>query len=298
MAVAASRPRRVNWTPYLFVAPATVLVLALSVLTTVYTLGVSFTDWAFNRPGVKIVGLANFQKAVSDAAFRDSLAHSAVFVAGVVIVSLAMGVACALALNERVRGRTAVRAVVITPWVLSEVVTGIMWSLLLGPSAGVLTTAARGIGWDPQFLSNPVNAMISLVLVESWRSIGFVMLFILAALQGIDRTMYEAAHVDGASRWQRFRFITLPLLMSTILVATILLSIGNFNLVTIILSLTGGGPVRHTETAALFMWREAFTYFEPGYGAAVAMIMTVLNVAAALIYIRVLGRRGTTDEAS
>jgi ABC-type sugar transport system permease subunit len=295
MAVTVTRARRINWAPYLFIAPAAVLVLALSVVTTFYTLGVSFTDWAFNRPGVKIVGLENFQKALGDAAFRDSLGHSVVFVAGVVIVSLGLGLACALALNERVKGRTAVRAVVITPWVLSEVVTGIMWSLLLGPSAGVLTTAARSVGWNPQFLSTPTNAMISLILVESWRSVGFVMLFVLAALQGIDRSLYEAAHVDGASRWQRFQFITLPLVTSTILVAMILLSIGNFNLVTIILSLTGGGPVRHTETAALFMWREAFTYFEPGYGAAVAMIMTVINVAAAWVYIRVLGRRGATD---
>jgi ABC-type sugar transport system permease subunit len=290
MAVAVTR-RRVNWAPYLFVAPATLLVLGLSVLTTFYTLAVSFTDWAFNRPGVKFVGLANFQKALLDASFRDSLGHSVVFVAGVVVVSLGLGLACAVALNERVTGRTLVRAVVITPWVLSEVVTGIMWSLLLGPSAGVLTLAARSVGWDPQFLSTPANAMVSLILVESWRSVGFVMLFILAALQGIDRTLYEAAHVDGASRWQRFSHITLPLLMSTILVATILLSIGNFNLVTMILSLTGGGPVRHTETAALFMWREAFTYFEPGYGASVA----VMNVVGALVYIRLLGRRGATE---
>ncbi len=295
MAVAVTRGRRVNWAPYLFIAPAAVLVMALSVLTTFYTLGVSFTDWAFNRPSVKIVGLDNFQKAFGDATFRDSLGHSVVFVAGVVIVSLCLGLACALALNERVKGRTAVRAVVITPWVLSEVVTGIMWSLLLGPSAGVLTIAARSLGWNAQFLSTPTNAMISLILVESWRSVGFVMLFVLAALQGIDPSLYEAAHVDGASRWQRFRFITLPLVTSTILVTMILLSIGNFNLVTIILSLTGGGPVRHTETAALFMWREAFTYFEPGYGASVAMIMTVINVAAAWVYIRVLGRRGATD---
>jgi ABC-type sugar transport system permease subunit len=285
----------VNWAPYLFIAPAAVLVLALSVVTTFYTLGVSITDWAFNRPSVKIVGLENFHKALSDAAFRASLGHSLVFVAGVVAVSLAIGLACALALNERIRGRTAIRAIVITPWVLSEVVTGIMFSLLLGPSAGVLTIAARSVGWDPQFLGTPTNAMISLILVESWRSVGFVMLFVLAALQGIDGAMYEAAHVDGASRWQRFWFITLPLLTSTLLVATILLSIGNFNLVTMILSLTGGGPVRHTETAALFMWREAFTYFEPGYGAAVAVLMTGINVAAALAYIRVLGRRGATD---
>ncbi len=295
MALAATRGRRVNWTPYLFIAPAALLVFALSVVTTFYTVGVSLTDWAFNRPSVKIVGLDNFVKALGDTAFRQSLGHSIVFVVGVVVVSLGMGLACALALNERVRGRTAIRAIVITPWVLSEVVTGIMWSLLLGPSAGVLTTAARSAGWDPQFLATPTNAMISLILVESWRSIGFVMLFVLAALQGIDGAMYEAANVDGASRFQRFRFITLPLLTSTILVATILLSIGNFNLLTIILSLTGGGPVRHTETAALFMWREAFTYFEPGYGSAVAIIMTAVNALAAWAYIRVLGRRGATD---
>ena len=295
MALAATRVRRVNWTPYLFIAPAAVLVFTLSVVTTFYTVGVSLTDWAFNRRGVKFVGLDNFRKALEDAAFRASLGHSVVSVAGVVVVSLGVGLACALALNERVKGRTAIRAIVITPWVLSEVVNGIMWSLLLGPSAGVLTIAARGAGWDPQFLSTPSNAMISLILVESWRSIGFVMLFVLAALQGIDGAMYEAANVDGASRFQRFRFITLPLLTSTILVATILLSIGNFNLLTIILSLTGGGPVQHTETAALFMWREAFTYFEPGYGSAVAIIMTAVNALAAWAYIRVLGRRGATD---
>lgn len=288
----AARRSRINWTPYLFVAPATLLVFAFSLVATVFTFGASLTNWSFNRPSVRFVGLQNFERAFRDADFVASLRHAGAFVGGVVLVSLLLGLVCALALNERVRGRVAIRAIVITPWVLSEVVTGLMFALLLGSSAGALTDAARSLGWDPQFLATPVNAMISLILVESWRSIGFVMLFILAALQGIDLTLYEAALIDGASRWQRFRFVTFPLLLPTLLITTILLSIGNFNLLTIILSLTGGGPIRHTETTSLLMWRTAFTYFEPGYASAIAVVMTSINVVASLVYIRLLGGRG------
>lgn len=291
----SARLMRVNWMPFLFIMPAVLLVFTLSIATSAFTLGASLTDWAFNRPSWQFVGLDNYLAMARSSEFWSALGRSGVFVGGVVVVSITFGLACALALNGPVRGRALMRAIIITPWVLSEVVTGLMFVFLLGSTSGALTIAAQSIGWDPQFLATPRNAMISLIVVESWRSIGFVMVFMLAALQSIDGALYEAAQIDGASRWQRFHSITFPLIAGTILITTILLSIGNFNLVTIILALTGGGPIRHTETVALLMWREAFEYFQPGFASSIAMLMAIVNILAVLGYNRLLGRQGATE---
>lgn len=285
---------RAHRTAYLFVAPASILVIALSIVTTLYTAGASLTDWSFNKPAVNLVGLANYLRAFQDDNFVDSLRHSAVFVAGVLVLSILLGLACGLALNERIHFRVPIRTIIIIPWVISEIVTGMIWGFMVGP-AGIVTSAAKSMGVSLNILGEPGSAMLALIVAESWRSIGFVMLFVLAALQTIDVQLYEAAHVDGATRWARLRHITLPLITPTLLVVSILLTIGNFNLVSVILALTNGGPIRHTETTALFMWRASFQYFQPGYGSAVAVIMSAINMAAAIAYVRLLGRQGATE---
>ena len=147
--------------------------------------------------------------------------------------------ALALALNEPVRFRTFFRSTVVLPWALTAVVVGVMWRWILIPDIGIANYMLSGLGINVSFFLNPVTAMATMILVEVWRSTGYGMILVLAGLQGIDGTLYEAARIDGAGYWRALHHITLPLLVPTLLVATILLSIRSVNLIDIPLVVTG-----------------------------------------------------------
>jgi ABC-type sugar transport system permease subunit len=164
--------------------------------------------------------------------------------------------------------------------VISELATGVFWSLLLRTD-GILGQALGGP------LNSANGAMISLILVETWRSVGFVTVMVLASLQSIDQSLYEAAKVDGASRFRMTWSITVPLVTPSLVTAAILLMVGNFNLVTIIIALTGGGPISATTTTALYMYQQSFVYFHIGYGATIAIVMSVVNVLAMMVFMAI-----------
>ena len=238
----------------------------------------SFTNWHIGRPQWSFIGFGNYLRAAADPLMISSLVASLVFVTSVVAISVSAGFVIAVALNRKFRGRAAMRGLVVVPWVISELATGVFWSLLL-----------RTDGPLGQLFNGPLNsatgAMVALILVEVWRSVGFVTVMTLASLQSIDPSLYEAAKVDGAGRLRTTWSITLPLVTPTLVIASILLMIGNFNLVTIIIALTGGGPISATTTTALYMYQQSFVYFHIGYGATIAIVMSVINVLAMLVFI-------------
>lgn len=280
--------------PYLLVLPATIMIGIFVVLSLVYTFRSSFTNWDAARLTISWVGWNNFKRLFKDDQFVSSLWHSAVFVIGVVVISVVAGVLIAVMLNFRFRGRTAVRVIVMVPWILSEIAVGVVWTLILAPD-GVFATVLKHLGIDINPLGGSVSAMIFLILVESWRSIGLVTVIVLASLQTINPDLYEAASLDGASARQSFFKITLPLLRSTVTVVSVLLLIGNFNIVSLILSLTAGGPTGATTTTALYMYKESFVYFHFGYASAVAVAMSVINVIALVIMVAVGGRKDYSE---
>jgi multiple sugar transport system permease protein len=167
-----------------------------------------------------------------------------------------------------------------------------MWRWILLPDIGIVNYLLSGVGVNVSFFLSPAAAMATMVVVEVWRSTGYGMILLLAGLQGIDRTLYEAARIDGAGFWRALRHITLPLLVPTLLVATILLSIRSINLIDIPLVVTGGGPARMTETLGLYMWKESFSFHHIGYGSAVAIVMFAINLVLTVLYIRALRRDG------
>ncbi len=276
--------------PYLLVAPAVILVFALTVYPTLYVLQTSFTDWNLMRTVTKSVGFENYVDLARDALALRALGNTAVFLVGSLALILGLGLALALALNERVRFRTFYRSTVVLPWALTAVVVGVMWRWILIPDIGIANYMLAGLGINISFFLSPAAALATMILVEVWRSTGYGMILVLAGLQGIDGTLYEAARIDGAGFWRAFRYITLPLLVPTLLVATILLSIRSVNLIDIPLVVTGGGPARMTETLGLYMWKEAFSFYHIGYGSAVAMVMFAINLALTVLYIRSLSR--------
>lgn len=277
--------RKLDLFPYALIAPAGILVAAFTVLSLVFTGIVSFTNWDVARRGISFIGMANYARAMADGELIGSFVRSGVFVMSVTVISTLAGFLLAVAVNRKLRGQSMLRAFIIVPWVISELTTGVFWMILLMPDAPL-----------GQVLGGPLRtgtgAMTALILVECWRSVGFAMVMMLASLQSIDESLYEAARVDGAGGWRITWLITLPLVSPTMLIVAILLAIGNFNLVTIILALTGGGPIDATKTVALHMYQYSFQYFQIGYGAAIAIMMSVVNVIAMGIFILLQRGRG------
>jgi ABC-type sugar transport system permease subunit len=263
--------------PYLLVGPGAIFVGAFTLLSLAYTVFASFTDWDIGRPKWNFIGFGNFVRAALDPLMISSLLASLVFVISVVFISVVVGFIIAVALNRKFGGQSSMRALVVVPWVISELATGVFWSLLL-----------RTDGILGQVFGGPLNtangAMISLILVEVWRSVGFVTVMMLASLQSIDQSLYEAAKVDGASRARMTWSITVPMVTPSLVTAAILLMVGNFNLVTIIIALTGGGPISATTTTALYMYQQSFVYFHIGYGATIAIVMSVVNVLFMIVF--------------
>ena len=276
--------------PYLLVAPAVILVFALTVYPTIYVLQTSFTDWNLMRTVTKPVGLQNYLDLATDSLALRALLNTVVFLVGSLALILVLGLALALALNEPLRFRTFFRSTVVLPWALTAVVVGVIWRWILIPDIGIVNYMLAGLGINVSFFLSPAAALATMIVVEVWRSTGYGMILLLAGLQGIDTTLYEAARIDGAGFWKALRFITLPLLVPTLLVATILLSIRSVNLIDIPLVVTGGGPARMTETLGLYMWKESFAFYHIGYGSAVAMVMFAINLVLTVFYIRSLSR--------
>ena len=276
--------------PYLFVAPAVLLVFALTVSPIVYVIRTSLTDWNLTRTITQDVGLENYVEMANDPLVLRALVNTGVFVGGSTLLILVLGLALALALNEPIRFRTFFRSSVILPWALTAVVVGVMWQWILIPDIGIVNYMLSTVGLNVTFFLDPHIALGTMTMIEVWRSTGYGMIILLAGLQAIDSTLYEAARIDGAGFWKNLRYITLPLLVPTLLVAVILLSIRSVNLIDIPLVVTGGGPARMTETLGLYMWKESFSFYHIGYGSAVAVVMFLLNLILTVFYIRVMTR--------
>lgn len=276
--------------PYLLVAPAVILVFALTVYPTIYVLQTSFTDWNLMRTVTRPVGLQNYLDLAQDSLALRALLNTVLFLVGSLALILVLGLALALALTEPVRFRAFFRSTVVLPWALTAVVVGVMWRWMLIPDIGIVNYMLAGLGINISFFLSPAVALGTMILVEVWRSTGYGMILLLAGLQGIDTTLYEAARIDGAGFWRALRHITLPLLVPTLLVTTILLSIRSVNLIDIPLVVTGGGPARMTETLGLYMWKESFSFHHIGYGSAVAIVMFAINLVLTVFYIRSLSR--------
>jgi ABC-type sugar transport system permease subunit len=286
--MAPAQKRRIDIFPFLLIAPAVLLVGAFTVLSLLFTGVASLTNWDIGRRVTSFIGFDNYVRAFADPDLINSFIRSGIFVTSVVALSVMTGFLIAVGLNRKFPGQGVVRALVIVPWVISELATGVFWMILLMPDAPLGSLLGGP-------LRSASGAMVSLIFVETWRSVGFAMVMVLASLQSIDESLYEAARVDGASGWRQTWLITFPLVSPTLLVVAILLMIGNFNLVTIIIAFTDGGPIDATTTTALYMYQRSFEYFQIGYGSSIAMLMSFVNVIAIGFFILLQRARGVNQ---
>lgn len=200
-----------------------------------------------------------------------------------------LGVGLAVLLNRPIRFRSFFRTILMLPWIVSQLVAGLLWMWLYDGRMGPVAHALQQMGLD---FSGPLTsvhwALPSLIVTNAWHSYPLVMVFTLAALQTIPSETIEAARIDAPSAWRRFRHVTLPLIKHTVLVALVLSTLHTFNTVTTILVMTGGGPAGSTEVLALRVFREGFQFYRMEVAAATAVVIFGLNIAFSIAYIRVL----------
>ncbi|MEX2536958.1 MAG: sugar ABC transporter permease [Trueperaceae bacterium] len=273
---------------YLFFLPAFLLVAAVSFLPLFYAVRQSFFSAEYLQLG-NFVGFQNYTRLLFDSGGLGNLRVSLVFVAGTVAVTVPIGFGLALLLNRPLRFRGAYRTILILPWVVSQLVTALLWMWLLNNRFGPIAYSASQIGLSfPNPITSVDFAMPSVILANAWRSYPLVMLFVLAALQTIPTELTDAAKIDGATKWQNFWHVTMPLIRNTTLVALVLTTLHAFNMVTMILLMTGGGPAGSTDVLALRVFKEGFLFYRMGIASAAAVVIFLLNIAFTLVYIRVL----------
>jgi raffinose/stachyose/melibiose transport system permease protein len=278
-----------------FLSPALALYVLLVVVPIFQGAFYSGFDWNGLEPLDEFVGLQNYRDALADPVFLASLRHVAVIVGLSLVVQLPFALGLAVLLDQRMRGRAVFRLLFFLPFVVSDVITAIVWRLLLQP-AGLLDSSleAAGLGGQvQQWLADPKVVLYTVFVVVSWKYFGFHMIIYLAGLQGIPPELEEAAAIDGASRAQTFRHVTLPLLGPTIRVSVFLSIIGSLQLFDLVWVMTGGGPVGASHTTATYMLDRGFERSRFGYGSAVAVIVFVISFVIALGYQRFVLRRDT-----
>jgi multiple sugar transport system permease protein len=288
--------RRRAWLPYLCLLPASALIAAFVVFPVATVFWYSLQQYDVTRPYLNgFVGLDNFRQILTaDDVFRTSLAVSVKWVGSEVVLQLLLGMVLALVLNSAFRGRGLARSLLFSPWAVSGVVVTTMWKLMYNPFSGLLDTVLTRSGLvntPVQWLADVNTVFGAVVAAELWRGVPFFAIVLLAALQSIPNDLYEAAAVDGASRWQAFTRLTLPLLKDAIILATLLRAVWEFNNVDVIFTMTAGGPGDLTTTLPLYVVNQAIRYHNFGYGSALSVVGFVFLLLFAVLYLR-LGRFG------
>jgi raffinose/stachyose/melibiose transport system permease protein len=285
--------RGISWPAIiLFLLPAIALYLTFVVYPIIQSTRYSFYDWNGLEPLTDFVGIDNFRRAFDDDLFRDALRHNGIIIALSLLLQIPFALGLAMLLNVRLPGRALLRTLFFAPYILSEVVTGVVWRQILRPD-GLLDQSLSAVGAEGlirEWLADPTIVLYSLFFVISWKYFGFHMVLLLAGLQQMPKELAEAAVIDGASSWQRFRYVTLPLLGPTIRVSVFLSIIGALQLFDLVWVTTRGGPIGASSTMATYLY-EQFRRSLFGYASAVSIVIFGLSLIVALFYQRVVMRR-------
>jgi multiple sugar transport system permease protein len=284
------RGRRKAATAIFFLAPSLVPLLLFMLGPMAGSLGLSLFRWDLLRPP-KFIGLTNFANVLADPAFQAAVGHTLFFIVGYLPLVYGGGLVLALALNQRLRGLAFFRAAYFLPVVTSWVVVAIMWRWLLNPGTGIVNFALGLVGIQgPGWWTDPSWAMPSIIIASAWKDLGYVMVILLAGLQAIPPEYYEAASVDGASRWTRFRHITLPLLSPASFFVLIISLINSFQVFDQVQVMTAGGPAGASSVVVQQIYVDAFRYSEMGYASAMSWVLFVVILAVTVIQFRLQRR--------
>jgi ABC-type sugar transport system permease subunit len=271
---------------------------ALAITATFGFLPIAWTFWEslhlhdLRMPwrGRPFVGAGNYLEIVAAPRFWSAFAHTGIFVVATLVIELAAGLLLAMALDRVTRARGLVRTAVLLPWAVPTVVVALIGRFMVESPGGLASTLAGGLRVaPPTWFADPVAAWIPLLMADAWKTTPFVAILLLAGLQQIDRSLYEAAEVDGASGWRQFRHITLPLLTPALLVAALFRSLDAFRVFDLVYVMTGGGPGTATEPIALYTFATLLQNLDFGLGAALSMIVFMTAFVVALAALRLFG---------
>lgn len=283
----ARRRRKETLTGLLFVAPALVGFLVFYLLPTLRAIQISLTDWNLMR-APKFVGLANYAKLLGDENFWHSAWVTLAYVLYNIPIQTALGLLLAV-LSDRLARAVSLRAVIIAPYLISNVVAALVWLMMLDPILGLVNGFLEIVGIGRQgFLASPDQAMVSVAAISTWRHTGLTALLFYAGLQAIPRHLYEAARLEGAGEWTMFRRITLPLLRPVLAFVLVTSLIGSFQVFDVIAVATAGGPSNSTRVILWYIYENAFKFNKMGYASAISVVLFVTLILVTLLQMRLL----------
>jgi|HigsolmetaAR202D_1030399.scaffolds.fasta_scaffold20791_2 multiple sugar transport system permease protein len=280
---------------WLFLSPTMLLLLLITIFPLIWSLYLSFTRYSVikdSATGPVWIGLQNYAQLLSDPNIWERFTTTAQFVVPAVVIELLLGFALALLLNRNFKGRGVLMTLMLIPMMLSPVVVALFWRFMLRADTGILNYIIRdvlglsekGVFW----LTDLKVAMWSLVLVDVWMWTPFMMLISLAGLSAVPRYLYEAAEVDRASAWFKFRHITLPIITPLLAIGVLFRTMDSYRVFDTVYALTGGGPGRATQVLSVYIYQLAFRDFDTGKGSALGYIMLIVIIALANVLIRLL----------
>ncbi|EPE94746.1 carbohydrate ABC transporter permease [Rhizobium grahamii] len=290
-----SKPGRFAPNYWPFVIPALVVVAAVIVFPWVFTLWMSINSWTLGQAQV-FAGLDNYVRLASDLRFWESLWHTVLYTTLSVAAPVVLGTLAGLIFDAQFPLRGILRGVFVMPMMATPVAIALVWTMMFHPQLGVLNYLLSNIGIGPQeWIYNQASVIPSLVLVETWQWTPLVMLIVLGGLAALPREPYESAEIDGANVWQKFRYLTLPMIAPFLMIAVIIRSIDAVKSFDIIYAMTQGGPGTASETINIYLYNTAFSYYDIGYGSAMAVVFFVLIVALSFILLIVKQRANWSD---
>jgi multiple sugar transport system permease protein len=279
---------------YLFILPGMLLFAVWTMYPLLHSLTMSFAEWNLIKPS-RFVGTENYARAFNDPVFWLALQNTLFYVVVTVPGQIILGLGLALLLDAPLRARGFFRTIYYIPVVTSWVVVSLIFTYLFNGQAGLINWVLRdGVGVidkNINWLSEPLTANIAIAALGIWKGLGWTMVIFLAGLQSVPIHLYEAASIDGATAWQRFRFITVPLIRQTTLFVLVMLTIGAFQVFISVYIMTGGRPLHRTEVLLTYMYKNSFESLDLGYGSALSYIFAIMVFTLSMAQIRLLRRR-------
>jgi raffinose/stachyose/melibiose transport system permease protein len=296
--VTAAHRRGIHWgriaTIVGFLLPAALIYSGLVLLPVAQAIYYSFYRWNGLGPLQNFTGLANYARAFGDKIFVGALSHNIQLIVMSLVIQLPLALGLALLVRHKLAGRAVFRTIFFLPFVLSQVVTGVIWRFVYLPQGGLINSLYQMIfpgGTSPALLANPSTVLYALFIVITWKFFGFHMILYTAGLQNIPAELEEAAQIDGCSGLQVLRYVTIPLLGSTIRLTIYLSVLGSLQFFDLIWVMTTGGPVNASNTMATYLYKFGFVSFQLGYGSAIAVILFLICFGFSLMYQRAVMRR-------
>lgn len=269
---------------WLFVIPALIPLIVFWIYPILRSIYISFTDWDYMSPNYNFVFFDNFIALFKDQRFYDALWNTVVFTLGTLIPTIVLGLLLALLMQKSFKGSGIIKFILFSPWVTPTVAVSIVWTWIYDPSSGIANAILNFFGLPGlQWIKSSQTAMLAVIIVTVWKSLGYAMIFYLSALEKVPKELYEASGMDGAKSWQRFRDVTIPCISPTTFFLMIITMVNSLQAYDQIQILTQGGPSGSTRTLLYMYYQLGFEEFNMGQATAVAIVLILITVLLSVV---------------